>query len=95
MCSVVTQSTRSHPGRCDVTVWPLPCSSTRPTTRFVQAIAQLSSKQLVIGIGAPGGGDGIGILLLGPWLRTNFPFLWYEIPAFLIVGPIAYARRGE
>lgn len=67
--------------------------SKRPTTRFVQAVAQLSSKQLTIGLGVLIAMMVFGILLIGPWLQANLPFLWYEIPAFLIAGPIAYAAQ--
>ncbi|MCO5208544.1 MAG: serine/threonine protein kinase [Caldilinea sp.] len=88
---VVTNQLGRIPAGAMLPSGPAVQQSTRPTTRFVQAIAQLSSKQLVIGIGALVAVMVFGILLLGPWLRTNFPFLWYEIPAFLIVGPIAYA----
>ena len=63
----------------------------RPTTRLVQAAAQLSTRQIAIGVGAALVATVLGILLLGPWLQTNLPLLWYELPAFLIAGPVAYA----
>jgi serine/threonine-protein kinase len=66
-------------------------SSKRPTTRLVQAAAQLSTRQLGISVGAALAVTVLGILILGPWLQNNFPLLWYELPAFLIAGPIAYA----
>lgn len=65
--------------------------SKRPTTRLVQAAAQLSTQQIAVGVGAALVAVVLGILLLGPWLATNLPVLWYELPAFLIAGPVAYA----
>ena len=66
-------------------------TSKRPTTRLVQAATQLSTQQLAIGVGAVLLAVVLGILLFGPWLQSNLPVLWYELPAFLIAGPIAYA----
>jgi serine/threonine-protein kinase len=63
----------------------------RPTTRLVQAAAQLSTQQIAIGVGAALVAVVLGILLFGPWLQTNLPVLWYELPAFLMAGPMAYA----
>jgi len=65
--------------------------SKRPTTRLVQAAAQLSTQQIAIGVGAALLAVVLGILLFGPWLQVNLPLLWYELPAFLIAGPMAYA----
>lgn len=66
-------------------------SRQRPTTRLVQAAAQLSTQQIAIGVGAALVAVVLGILLFGPWLQTNLPVLWYELPAFLMAGPMAYA----
>jgi len=66
-------------------------TSKRPTTRLVQAAAQLTTKQLAAGAGGVLAAIVIGIWLFGPWLRTNAPALWYGLPAFMIAGPIAYA----
>jgi serine/threonine-protein kinase len=65
--------------------------SKRPTTRLVQAAAHLSTQQIAIGAGGALVAVVFGILLFGPWLQTNLPLLWYELPAFLLAGPVAYA----
>lgn len=65
--------------------------SKRPTTRLVLAAAQLSTQQIAIGVGAMLAVVVLGILLFGPWLQTYLPVVWYELPAFLIAGPVAYA----
>lgn len=85
-------------GRLGLSSPRLPASSApvvqptkRPTTRLVQAAAQLSTQQIAIGVGAVLAAVVLGILLLGPWLQTNLPLLWYELPAFLLAGPVAYA----
>lgn len=65
--------------------------SKRPTTRLVQAAARLSSRQLAALLGGGLGGLALAIWLFAPWIERNFPALWYEVPAFMIAGPIAHA----
>lgn len=72
-------------------VAPVVQVSKRPTTRLVQAAAQLSTQQIAFGAGATLAAVVLAILILGPWLQANLPVLWYELPAFLIAGPLAYA----
>ncbi len=65
--------------------------SSRPTTRLVMAAAQLTAQQLAISLGAILLATIVGIWLLAPWVRTNLPFLWRTLPAFLLAGPTVYA----
>ncbi len=66
-------------------------TSTRPTTRLIQAAARLSGRQLATIIGGSLAGLVLAIWLFAPWIEANFPALWYEVPAFMIAGPLAYA----
>lgn len=66
-------------------------ASRRPTTRLIQATAQLTTQQLALGLGALLLVIVAGILLLAPWVRTNLPLVWNALPVFLLAGPTAYA----
>ncbi|MDH7487086.1 MAG: hypothetical protein QHJ81_12515 [Anaerolineae bacterium] len=69
----------------------------RPTTRLLLAVVQLSSRQLAAAVGSLLILVALGVWLLAPTIQRNLPFIWDNVPAFVIAGPLAYAaarRRG-
>jgi tRNA A-37 threonylcarbamoyl transferase component Bud32 len=69
----------------------------RPTTRLLLAVAQLSTRQLALAVGSLVVLVAVGIWVLAPIVEQSFPVIWNNVPAFAIVGPAAYAaarRRG-
>ena len=70
-------------------VQPRPAS--RPTTRLLLAVVQLSGRQLATAVGALLILVALGVWLLAPIVQWNLPFIWNNVPAFVIAGPMAYA----
>lgn len=69
----------------------------RPTTRLLLAVVQLSGRQLAAAVGGLLVLVALGVWLLAPVIQRNLPFVWNNVPAFVIAGPMAYAaarRRG-
>jgi hypothetical protein len=58
---------------------------------LVQAAARRSGRQLAALLGCGLTGLVLAIWLFAPWVERNFPALWYEVPAFMLAGPAAYA----
>ena len=94
---------RAEAGRLDATaqrgpIQPTqPSLSSRPTTRLLLAVAELSNQQLAIAVGALVILVALGIWVFAPIIARDFPIIAYNVPAFVITGPAAYAaarRRG-
>lgn len=69
----------------------------RPTTRLLLAVVQLSGRQLAAAVGSLLILVALGVWLLSPSIQRNLPFVWNNVPVFVIAGPMAYAaarRRG-
>lgn len=66
-------------------------ASRRPTTRLVQAAAQLTTQQLLLALGGLLLAIFLGVIFLGPVVQRELPFVWSNVPLFLLAGPIFYA----
>lgn len=64
--------------------------SKRPTTHLVQMMSRLTGRQLATVFGGILLLFILGIWFLGPYINYNLPFLWENIPIYLLVGPTAY-----
>jgi len=101
----------SGAGAGGVVGWPTPSSATarpayvqpaqprvsRPTTRLLLAVAELSTQQLAIAVGGLMLAVVVGMWMLAPIVARDYPLIWNNVPSFAIVGPLAYAaarRRG-
>jgi len=91
------------PGRLDAAtqrspIQPIqPRPSARPTTRLLLTVAKMSNWQLTIAVGVLVILVALGIWVLAPIIAQDFPIIAYNWPAFVIIGPTAYAaarRRG-
>jgi tRNA A-37 threonylcarbamoyl transferase component Bud32 len=80
---------------------PAPGGIRGATQRLTQSIArqvqQMSNAQLAATALALVVGIGLITWLVGPWIRTNLPWLWRFLPIYYAAGPFAYAvshRKG-
>ncbi len=97
--------TASLPGTTGTTALPSTTSAgggiRRATQHLTQTIVrqmqQMSNAQLAATALALVVGIGLITWLVGPWIRTNLPWLWRFLPIYYAAGPFAYAvshRKG-
>ena len=70
----------------------------RPTTRLLLAVAQMSNEQLAMVAGGMVVLFALATWLLAPFASKNLPWLWYNFPLYIIAAPMTYAasqRRGS
>jgi len=93
----------ARPGRLDAAAQrgPIqltqPRPSSRPTTRLLLAVAEMSNRQLAIAVCVLVILVALGIWVLAPIIARDLPIIAYNVPGFVIIGPAAYAaarRRG-
>lgn len=65
--------------------------TSRPTTRLIMAAKQLSNEQLAMIVGGIVLAVVVGVWGLAPFIQTNYPMMWNNIPTFLLAGPLTYA----
>ena len=63
----------------------------RPTTRLLMKAATLSTQQLVAILCGILLLVAFGVWWLAPVIQRDLPFVWSNVPAFCIAGPLAYA----
>jgi serine/threonine-protein kinase len=68
-----------------------PRPPSRPTTRLLLAVAEMSNRQLAIAVGILVILVALGIWVLAPIIARDFPVIAYNMPGFVIIGPAAYA----
>ncbi|MFB0537522.1 MAG: protein kinase [Anaerolineae bacterium] len=72
--------------------------TSRPTTRLLLAVAQVSNEQLAMVAGGMVVLFALATCLLGPFIFNNLPWLWHNFPLYLVAAPMTYAasqRRGS
>ncbi len=94
---------RAGPSRLDAATQRSPVQptqprpSSRPTTRLLLAMTEMSNRQLAIAVGVLVILVALSIWVLAPIVARDFPIIAYNVPAFVTIGPAAYAaarRRG-
>jgi len=69
----------------------------RPTTRLLLAMAEMSPQQLALIIGGLVVAMAALTWLFTPFVSENLPWVWLNVPLFMIAGPAVYLasqRRG-
>jgi serine/threonine-protein kinase len=95
---IVSAKVVPSPGAPPVGVGQAPPKTSRPTTKLLLAVAQMSNEQLAMAAGGLVVLFALTTWLLAPFASKNLPWLWYNFPLYLIAAPMTYAasqRRGS
>ncbi len=69
---------------------PLQSRPSRPTTKLLMAVAQLSGKQIAAVVGVL-----LTLVAIGAWygapVLIRYPVIWNNVPSFVIVAPLVYS----